>query len=268
MRKVVLFIASLIFAMATCSQSGGRTRDAFEVKHSIFFADGSLDEYTATKWDSGYTRVDNEVRYSASETMLEQIEYSYNDDKDGRKNMKVTLNAERQMKNKVIYQYDPQTGKLSREVLADSKGRPISIYLYSYDSRGNQISRTMNNRTGDKLAETTYTYDANGKMIMSETRDAGNNRISSTRYSYDGQGNLVNQQVFNGAGQVTSVISSVFQAGREIRNEIAAPDGSIQMRVTNEYGTTASELTRKTIENLKGASKQIIQYEYVFRPRR
>jgi len=268
MRKAVLFIVSLIFSIATCSQSGGRTRDAFEVKHSIFFADGSLDEYMETKWDSGYTRVDNEVRYSASETMLEQVEYSYNDDKDGRKNMKVTLNAERQMKNKVVYQYDPQTGRLSREVLADSKGRPISIYLYSYDNRGNLVSRVIqNSRTGNKLAETIYTYDANGKMVTSETRDAGNNRISSTRYSYDSQGNLVNQQVFNGEGRITSIISSVFQAGRETRNEIAAPDGSIQMRVTNEYGRD-SELTRKTIENIQGASKQIIQYEYVFRPRR
>ena len=104
-------------------------------------------------------------------------------------------------------------------------------------------------------------------MITSETRDAGDNKISSTKYTYDSQGNLTNQQVFNGAGQVTSVISSVWRAGLETRNEIASPDGNVQLRVTNEYGKDG-ELTKKTIENFQGSSKQFIQYEYVFRPRR
>jgi hypothetical protein len=265
MGRAILFVVALFFSISTCSQTGGRGREAHEVKNSTFFADGSLDEYTTSEWNSAYTHVDNEVKYSASGAMLEQVEYAYNDDK-GWKSTKITRDVEARLKNRVVYQYNPQ-GKLWRESLVDNKGKVVSTYEYSYDNRGNQISRVMKNRTGARLAETIYTYDANGKMTASETRDAGDSMISSTKYTYDSQGNLTNQQVFNGEGRVTSVISSVWQSGRETRNEIKAPDGSVQMRVTNEYGNDG-ELTKKTIENFQGSSKQVIQYEYVFRPRR
>jgi hypothetical protein len=125
----------------------------------------------------------------------------------------------------------------------------------------------MKNRQGAKLAETTYTYDTSGKMLTSETKDAGDKVISSTKYSYDSQGNKTGEQVFNSEGKITSVTSLVWQQGYETRNEIKSPDGSVQMRVTNEYGKDG-ELTKKTIENFQGSSKQFIQYEYVFRPRR
>jgi len=265
MGRAILFIVALVFSIATCSQTGGRREVALEIKHSVFFADGSLDEYTTSEWDSGYTRVDNEVRYSASGTMLEQVEFAYNEDK-GQKTTKITRDVESRLKNRIVYQYNPQ-GKLFRESLVDNKGKVVSTYEYAYDNRGNQISRIMKNRTGNKLAETTYTYDAGGKMITSETKDAGDNKISATKYTYDSQGNLINQQVTNAEGKVTSVITSVWRGGLETRNEMATPDGHVQMRVTNEYGTK-DELTKKTIENIQGESKQFIQYEYVFRPRR
>jgi len=267
MRKAILFAVALVFLdWNLFSQSGNnRGREAHEIKNSTFFADGTLDEYTTTEWNSTYTHVDNEVKYSASGAMLEQVEFAYNDDK-GWKTTKITRDVESRLKNRIVYQYNEQ-GKLWRESLVDNKGKVVSTYEYGYDSRGNQISRVMKNRTGNKLAETVYTYDASGKMLTSETKDAGDNKISSTKYNYDSQGNLINQQVFNGAGQVTSVISSVFQGGLETRNEIKTPDGNVQMRVTNEYGKDG-ELTKKTIENFQGDSKQVIQYEYVFRPRR
>jgi len=266
MRKAVLFGVALVFSIGTCSQSGGRAREvAYEVKHSVFFADGSLDEYTESKWDSAFTRVDNEVRYSASGATLEKVEFAYNEDK-GLKTTKITRDVEDRLKNRIVYQYNPQ-GLLFRESLVDNKGKVVSTYEYGYDSKGNQISRIMKNRTGNKLAETTYTYDANGKMIASETKDAADKKISATKYTYDRDGNLVNQQVTNAEGRVTSITNSVFQAGREMKNEIATPDGSVQMRVTNEYGNK-DELTKKTIENFQGDSKQFIQYEYVFRPAR
>jgi hypothetical protein len=265
MGKAILFVAALFFSISTCSQTGGRTREAHEIKNSTFFADGSLDEYTTSEWNSSYTHVDNEVKYSASGAMLEQVEFAYNDDK-GWKTTKITRDVESRLKNRIVYQYNPQ-GRLWRESLVDNKGKVVSTYEYTYDGKGNQISRVMKNRTGARLAETVYTYDSNGKMLTSETKDAGDSVISSTKYSYDSQGNLTGQQVFNNEGKVTSVISSVWQQGYETRNEIKGPDGSVQMRVTNEYGKDG-ELIKKTIENFQGSSKQFIQYEYVFRPRR
>jgi YD repeat-containing protein len=143
----------------------------------------------------------------------------------------------------------------------------ISTYEYSYDSKGNRISRIIKNRAGDRLAETVYTYDTQGKMLTSETKGDSSEGagISSTQYQYDGQGNLIKQIVRNSEGRTTATINAVWQDGNEVRNEMLGPDGSIQMLVTNEYGTNG-ELVKKTIDNRQGASKQIMQYEYTFRP--
>ena len=271
MRNIILLIGALVFSMATCSQTGGRRasttggRQPFEVRQSVYFEDGSLDEYTTYQWDSSYTHKDNEARYSASGAMLEQIEYAYNENR-GDMTTKITRDVEMRLKNRIVYQYNPQ-GQLWRESLVDNKGKVVSTYEYSYDNRGNRISRVIKNRAGDRLAETVYTFDGEGKMLTSETREAGNTVISSTRYNYDGQGNLVGQQVLNNEGRPTTVIRAIWQDGREIRNEQASADGTVQLLVTNEYGPDG-ELTKKTIDNRQGESIQVMQYEYTFRPRR
>jgi len=270
MKKINLLLVALIVSMATCSQAGGKKtqtkggdREAYEIKQSVLFADGSLDEYTASTWDSTYSHVDNQARYSASGAMLEQIEFAYNDDK-GYVTTKITRDVESRLKNRVVYQYNPQ-GYLARESLVDNKGKVVSTYEYSYDAKGNRVSRIIKNRAGDKLAETVYTFDNQGRMTSSQTRDLMESAISSTQYSYDAQGNLVKQVVLNNDGKPTSVINAVWQEGREVKNEMLSADGAVQMRVINEYGTNG-ELVKKTIENFQGDSKQIMQYEYTFRP--
>jgi hypothetical protein len=255
--------------MATCSQAGGKKtvrggdREAIQTKQSVYFSDGTLDEYTTSTWNSSYVHVDNEARYSASGAMLEQVEFAYNEDK-GFITTKLTRDVEMRLKNRVVYQYNPQ-GYLHRESLADNKGKVVSTYEYAYDNRGNRISRTILNRAGQKLAETVYTFDNQGRMLTSQTRDFMESAISSTRYSYDAQGNLVKQEVLNNDGRATAVINAVWQDGNEVRNEMVSADGKVQMRVTNEYDKDGA-LIKKTIENFQGESKQIMQYEYTFRP--
>jgi hypothetical protein len=263
MKKVILFGVALVFSMSIYSQT--RTRDAFEIKRSVLFSDGSLDEYTTTEWDSGYTRKDNEIRYSASGAMLEQVEYAYNEDK-GYLTTKITRDVESRLKGRTVYQYNNQS-QLFRESLVDNKGKVSSTREYAYDAKGNQISMILKNRTGNKMAEITYTYDSSGKMITAETKDAGDRKISSTKYTYDREGNLVNQQTTNPEGRITMVINSVFQAGREVKYEQVSPDGSVQIRITNEYGRDG-ELTKRTTENFQGESKQFTEYLYFFRAAR
>ncbi|MDR2718241.1 MAG: hypothetical protein LBB89_09285 [Treponema sp.] len=269
MKKINLLLVALVVSMATCSQAGGKKtqtkggdREAYEVKQSVLFADGSLDEYTASTWDSSYSHVDNQARYSASGAMLEQVEFAYNDDK-GYVTTKITRDVESRLKNRTVYQYNPQ-GFLFRESLVDNKGKVVTTYEYSYDNKGNRTNRIIRNRAGDKLAETVYTFNNQGKMTSSQTKD-GESAISSTQYTYDVQGNLVKQVVLNNDGKPTSVINAVWQEGREVKNEMLSADGLVQMRVTNEYGDNG-ELVKKTIENFQGDSKQIMQYEYTFRP--
>ena len=92
--------------------------------------------------------------------------------------------------------------------------------------------------------------------------------ISSTTFSYDGQGTIpVTQQVTNAAGSVTSNVRTVLQGGREMRNETTGADGTMHMRITNEYGQEG-ELLRRTIENFQGQSTQVMEFQYIFRPRR
>jgi len=269
MRKINLLLVALIVSMATCSQSGGRRtardREALETKHSIYFADGTLDEYTTSQWDRNYEHIDEQKRYSASGAMLEQVEFAYNDEK-GYVTTKITRDVESRLRNRVVYQYNPQ-GRLFRESLVDNKGKIISTYEYTYDNKGRRISRIIKNRAGDKLAETVYEFDSQDRMTKSQTRDFMESAISSTQYQYDGQGNLVKQVVLNSEGRTTATINAVWQDGNEVRNEMLGADGSVQMRVTNEYGGNG-ELVKKTIENFQGASKQIMQYEYTFRPAR
>ncbi|MDR0290983.1 MAG: hypothetical protein LBI06_08625 [Treponema sp.] len=267
MRKINLLLVALIVSLATCSQAGGRRvnrdREALEIKHSIFFSDGTLDEYTTSEWDNSYSHIDNQVRYSASGAMLEQVEFAYNDDK-GYITTKITRDVESRLKNRVVYQYNPQ-GYLWRESLVDNRGKVVSTFEYTYDERGNRTSRIIKNRAGDRLAETTYTFDGQGKMVTSQTRDFSESAISSTQYSYDAQGNLVRQVVLNNDGRATSIVNAEWRDGLEMKNELVSPDGTVRMRITNEYGDLG-ELTRKTIENFQGDSRQTVQYEYAFRP--
>ena len=270
MSKINLLLVALVVSMATCSQAGGKRssnnsggggREPFETKQLVYFADGSLDEYTTYEWDKSFSHKDNEIRYSASGAMLDQIEYAYNDDK-GYVTTKITRDVEMRLKNRVVYQYNPQ-GYLWRESLVDNKGKVVSTYEYAYDNKGNRTSRIIKNRAGDKLAETVYTFDNQGRMVKSQTRDFSESDISSTEYSYDGQGNLVKQVVMSSDGKASSIINAVWEEGHEIRNEMLSADGKVRMRVTNEYGDNG-ELVKKTIENFQGESKQIMQYEYTF----
>jgi hypothetical protein len=287
MKKEIIFIGLMTLVFAACvttgngetttggaaaSRAGGARTSAdktlqipIETKSMILFADGSLDEYTTTDYDPSFTNIVNQNRYSASGALLEQMEYAYQDEK-GWLSTKITRDVENRLKNRIVYQYNDQ-GQLSREILANKAGKAVSSYEYGYDKSGNRISRTVKSGTGVKLAETLYTYDSRGIMISSETRDGAGRKISSTVNRYDALGNLINQEVTNMDGQVTTIISAVWQDGYEIENEQKTPDGSIQLRVTNEYGAEG-ELLKKTVENFQGESTQIMRYEYAFKPGR
>jgi hypothetical protein len=287
MKKVIVFISAIILVLAACvsnqgaaektagggggksSASGGARTSSGGIpivtKSMVLFADGTLDEYTTSDYDSSYTNVLNQSRYSASGALLEKVEYSYEEGK-GWLSTKITRDVEDKLKNRVVYQYNDQ-GHLWKETLVNKSGKAVSAYEYGYDGKGNRISRTVNSGTGIKMAETTYAYNNNGALASSETKDGSGKKISSTVNKYDNQGNLVSQQVLTGDGQVSTVINAVWQNGLELKNEQAGADGALQLRVTNDYGAEG-ELLKRTVENLQGESTRILQYEYTFKPGR
>jgi YD repeat-containing protein len=258
--------------MATCSQTGGvrtSTNTAsgdgrgvpLEIRQTVYFSDGSLDEYITSEWNPAYTHVINQRRYSASGTILEQIEYAY---KGENVSVKVIRGPESSLKNRTLYQYNPQ-GRLSRESIVDNKSKEIWAYEYSYDDKGNRISRAIKDQTGNTLAETKYIFDSQGKITGSQSRDSAETIISSTEYQYDAQGNLIKQVVRNSEEKPITIINSQWQGGNVVINETTAGDGSLQIRVTNEYGNSG-ELLKKTSEDFQQRSKLVTRYDYFVRP--
>jgi len=265
MRRIIFLILILIFSIATVSQTGDRRggQTAFEIKQSIYFSDGTLDEFLTSRWDSNFNNLEAQERFAASGAKLEWIEYQYN--RLGNPTTKITRDVEERLRGRIVYSYNQQE-LLFRENVMDTRGRIASIVEFDYDNRGNQSKRIIRNREGNILAETTFTFNSQGQLTESQTRDsAGGRAISSTRYFYDSAGNLIRQTVFDAYGVKTSEITSVWQGGNEITNEMKGADGTVLMRITNEFGTNGELLTRK-IDNFQGESSQVIRYEYTLRP--
>jgi YD repeat-containing protein len=283
MKNLLIFIIALTLVFAACatSQNGITDKTAsdgvkaapgqggvqastgpkpIETKSMVLFSDGSVDEYTTTDYDSSYTNIVNQKRYSASGALLEQVEYTYQEGK-GWLTAKTTRDVENQLKNQVAYQYDDR-GQLKRETLINKAGKTISSYTSDYDNSGNRVSRVVFSGTGIKLAETIYVYNANGTLVSSETKDGTGRNIGSTLNQYDAQGNLINQKVMNMDGQVATVINAVWRNGYEVENEQTDPNGAVQLKVTNEYGA-GGELLKKTVMNFQGKIIQILRYEYL-----
>jgi hypothetical protein len=284
MKIAVVFITVLALLFTSCAtgqkaveeSSGSRSEAAgsaetlagqipVEVKEAILFADGSLDEYTTMEYDSSLTNIHKQNRFSASGTLLEQVEFAYADEKDWL-STKITRDVENRLKNRIVYQYNEQ-GQLWKETLTNKAGKAVSSFEYGYDGKGNRISRIVNSGAGVKLAETIYTVNDAGLVTASETRDGSGKKINSAENQYNTSGNLISQKVYNANGEVTTTINATWQDGLEIESEQTDANGVVQLRITNEYGP-GPVLIRKKVEYLQGQSSQILQYEYTFKPGR
>jgi hypothetical protein len=283
MKRLVILIGAWALVFSSCAtgqkgvadSSGPRPgaaagdvssgQDMIETKESVLFADGTLDEYTTLDYDPSFINVMNQSRHSASGALLETVEFAYQDE-SGWLTTKLTRDREDRLRARIVYQYNAE-GRLWRETLTNNAGKAISSYEYRYDARGNRVSRIVNNGAGVKLAETIYTFNNAGLISASETTDGSGKKINSTENEYNSQGNLVNQRIYNAGGALTATISAVWSEGREVRNEQRGADGTVQIRVTNEYGPDGG-LTRKTVENFQGESTQIFEYEYTPAPQR
>ena len=98
-------------------------------------------------------------------------------------------------------------------------------------------------------------------MVSSQTKDARGATISSTAYTYDGQGNLIRQNVTDGNGNPTTIVTARWENGLEMENVMtSASTGARQLQIRNEYGQNR-ELLTKRIENFQGNSRQVIRFQ-------
>jgi hypothetical protein len=234
-----------------------------ETRAVVKFADGTVDEFTVSEYDPSDITLLSQNRFSASGGLMDQIEYTYDEEKNMLTN-KMTKDDENRIKSRVVYVHDEKTERLMRETVVNKAGKAVSTNEYAYNPAGFVVSRAILNGNNIKLAETFYTYQ--GNLVVSSETKAGNGRpISSSVNEYDRNGNLINQVLYNAAGKVTRKISTIWQDGHEIEITQTSADGKPQVKITNEYGA-AGELLRKRIENYQGESIQVIEFEYEFRP--
>jgi hypothetical protein len=236
-----------------------------EKRAVVKFADGTIDEFTISEYDPSDITLLSQNRFSASGGLMDQIEYTYDEERNVLTN-KMTKDDENRIKSRIVYVHDEATDKLMRETVVNKSGKAVSTNVYTYNSSGFVTARAILNGNNVKLAETFYTY--NGDQVVSSKTQAGDGRpISSSTNEYDRSGNLVNQVLYNAAGNVTRRISTTWQEGHEIEVTQTTADGKPLLRITNEYGA-AGELLMKRVENYQGESTQIIEFEYEFRPDR
>ena len=288
MKIVIACICAVILACASCASNpdsetgngsragrstGGRSGVSaagggaglipVEMKAKVLFGDGTLDEYTESEYDETFSTLREQRRYSASGSILEHIVYTYIEDKNLVK-VKTTRDADDQIKNMVEYAYDGQGFKVSETLLTKDR-KLVSSYSYVYDADGKLARRVFANNAGVKMAETVYSYDSNGNAISTETQSASGQIINTTHSQYNSDNYLTNQKVLNPGGQTTASTAFAWHSGRETKVEQFGPDGTLQMRITNEYGPDG-ELLKKTIEDIRGSTIQLLTYEYEFKP--
>ncbi|MDR2079801.1 MAG: hypothetical protein LBP74_08795 [Treponema sp.] len=231
----------------------------------VKFPDGTVDEFTLSEYDPSDITLLGQNRFSASGGLMDQIEYTYDEEKKVI-TTKLTKDEENRLKSRIVYINDENTGRLLKESVVNKASKVISSNEYTYNEDGNVASRAILNGNNVRLAETVYTYNGN-LVVASKTQDGNGKPISSSTNDYDRDGNLVQQVLYNAAGNITRKISTVWQNGMEIETTQTTADGRPQLKNTNEYGA-AGELLKKTIENYQGNSVQILEFEYEFRPNR
>lgn len=230
-----------------------------EVKSVVKFADGSVDEYTISVWDSTWKYVQIQTRYTASGAVLEKTEFTY--EKDLLVGKTVT-DREDKIVSRRSYSYTP-TGLVNTEVVYDANGKQVSGYEYLYDEKNNKIAWIVKDANNSKIAETKYTYK-NGKVQSAELFDGMGKKNGSSTYEYNADGNLILVSYYNGLGSLLRKEYSYWDNGVLVKEERTSAGGQVLQRTTYEYGPN-KEIIRKVVEDLQGKSNQIVEFEYTIR---
>ena len=85
MKKIIFLLCVFALFMASCASTSGDSSGRaggqipVEIKVLVFFADGSLDEYTISDYDDALVFIQRQARFTASGALLETVEYTYNE---------------------------------------------------------------------------------------------------------------------------------------------------------------------------------------------
>lgn len=236
-------------------------RVPLEMKASIWFADGSLDETVVSERDATGVLL-SQARATASGTIVERTDFSYSGNKLIAKTVK---DGEGKLVSRRTYAYAP-AGTLASESSEDGAGKRLSNFEYAYDGAGHRTAWIVKDAGGTVLAETSYTYK-DGKIQKAELKDSAGRKTGSSTYEYDGEGRLVKQTFYDAGGSVLRVETTAWKNGKTTLEERKTAGGVVQQRSSYEYGNDG-ELLKKVVEDIVGKSKLTTTYEYAFKEER
>jgi hypothetical protein len=123
----------------------------------------------------------------------------------------------------MLYQYDPQGGKIG-EYVADSDGEVVPLRLYTYDSEHRLSAEAAYHMCRTFSALHVYTYDGNGRGT--EDLQFESRRLTRREFQYDGKGQVEHITVHRN-GRLMSVTRYTYDdTGRLVTVASEQPDGA------------------------------------------
>jgi len=144
---------------------------------------------------------------------------------------------------KYSYTIDPVTQKVIKN---DVKNRNGVKTEYSFDDKGNVLSRKVQTTTG--IIEFTFEYDDNGRIM----KDMKPNR-NSTENTYDDKGRLISEKQI---GEGTRTTQYEYSTNYDTPTKIMTINGLVVENTLNDKGNVV-----KTVIDTTGAKLETI-YEY------
>ncbi|MCX7655262.1 MAG: hypothetical protein N2Z76_01920 [Treponemataceae bacterium] len=223
------------------------------------FANGSVDEYLVSEYDEKLQYLRSQKKFSASGSLLEQTEYTYNGNRLVSKTIKDGEGKVLSIRN---YGYDAK-GQVIQEILLDGNGKQLSAFEYGYDAAGNKIRWKILDGNNSLVAETVYTYD--GTVLRNaELRDGTGKKTGASFYEYTSEGKLKSITYSNAVGTVIRIERFTYADNQLVKEERTTAGGQILQIVNYDYGAYG-EILKKTVDDRQARSQQTFEYEYVYR---
>ena len=229
------------------------------IKQTAYYSDGLVDEYFVFKLDGDKKNVVEKATFDPSRPdPIERVVPEY---KDGRLVTESVYDSDAKLRSRRELGYDA-SGRLVTERVLDATGKPQSSSAYAYDGQGRKAEWKVLDPSGGVKAVSSYSYNKDN-LVGVAMKDSGLKLTGSLVLDY-ASGLLVKRSYLGPDGGLQKFESYSYAGGRLASLENRRADGSLESKVTYEYGPIG-ELVKASEFNSSGALKGYSAYEYVVR---
>ncbi len=240
--------------------------DRGDVLTKITEGEGATKERIEYTYDEGHL-VRTEVRRDGRPAERTDVTY----DAAGRP--RTQLHVKGGAKTLTSFAYDKDGNKTRILVDTDGDGKPNTEERYTYDAKGNLVTRESVNAAKDKvITRRLYTYNENDR-VASEKLDRGADGLNeeTTLYEYDGHGNELVRDWKSAAPTPTRPETRrqwVFKRdkhGNVLTWDVRGPARELKSRTVYTYNDEGDTLTRDTLRIENGEPRGVqerVRYRY------